>query len=114
MPPSASSGSAVSGSASTSSHRSLGAVVGERLDRRRRDVDRRRLERRDPAAAADRARRRREVGLGERGAIEQRFGMLDEHQRRIGQPHAAAGLLEQPHAGLALEHRELLGDGATA
>ena len=30
----------------------------------------------------------------------------------IGQPHAAAGALEQAHAGLALEHRELLGDGA--
>ena len=35
----------------------------------------------------------------------------DEHQRRVGQAHAAPGALEQPHAGLALEHRELLGDG---
>ena len=36
---------------------------------------------------------------------------LDEHERRVGQAHAAAGALEQPHAGLALEHRELLRDG---
>ena len=38
------------------------------------------------------------------------LGVLDEHQRRIGQPHPAAGALEQRHAGLALQHRELLGD----
>ena len=57
------------------------------------------------------ARRRGEVGLGERGALEQRVGVADEHERGIGQPDAAAGALEQPHAGLALEHRELLGDG---
>ena len=52
-----------------------------------------------------------EVGLGERRALEQRVGVLDERQRRVGEPHAAAGALEQPHAGLALEHGELLGDG---
>jgi hypothetical protein len=33
-----------------------------------------------------------------------------EHERGVGQPHAAAGALEQRDAGLALEHRELLGD----
>jgi len=36
---------------------------------------------------------------------------VHEPERRIGQPHAAPGALEQQHAGLALEHRELLGDG---
>ena len=54
---------------------------------------------------------RGEVGLGERRALEQRVGVPDEHQRGVGQPHAAAGALEQRHAGLALEHRELLRDG---
>ncbi len=68
------------------------------------------LEARDPRAAGDGAGGRREVGLGQRGALEQRAGVLDEHQRRVGQAHAAAGPLEQPHAGLALEHRELLRD----
>ena len=53
---------------------------------------------------------RGEVGLGERGALEQRVGVIDEHQRRVGQPHAAAGPLEQGHARLALEQRELLRD----
>ena len=43
--------------------------------------------------------------------VEQRLGVLDQHERRVGQAHAAAGALEQPHAGLALEHRELLRDG---
>ena len=111
MPPSASSGSAVSGSASTSSQRSFGAVRASASIAGAAMWTRGRLEGRDPAAAADGAGGGGEVGLGERGALEQRFGVLDEHQRRVGQPHAAAGLLEQPHAGLALEHRELLGDG---
>ena len=57
-----------------------------------------------PAAAARSASARR-------GALEQRLGVLDQHERRVGQPHAAAGPLEQLHAGLALEHRELLRDG---
>ena len=37
--------------------------------------------------------------------------MADEHERGVGQADAAAGPLEQRHARLALEHRELLGDG---
>ena len=37
--------------------------------------------------------------------------MADEDERGVGQPHAAAGPLEQRHPGLALEHGELLGDG---
>ena len=37
--------------------------------------------------------------------------MPDEHERGVGQAHAAAGALEQRHARLALEHGELLGDG---
>ena len=58
----------------------------------------------------DRAGGRGQVGLGERRALEQRVGVLDEHERRVGQAHAAARAFEQPHAGLALEHRELLRD----
>ena len=37
--------------------------------------------------------------------------MVHEHERRVGQAHAAAGALDQREAGLALEHRELLRDG---
>ena len=54
---------------------------------------------------------RREVGLGPGGPVEERGGVPDEHERRIGQAGAAAGPLQQRHAGLPLEHRELLGDG---
>jgi hypothetical protein len=36
--------------------------------------------------------------------------VADEHERGIGEANAAAGALEKLHAGLALEHRELLGD----
>ena len=63
-------------------------------------------------APGDRARGGGEVGLGAGRAIEQRVGVADQHERRVGQPHAATRLLEQRHAGLALEHRELLRDGA--
>ena len=65
-------------------------------------------------AARDRAGDGGEVGLGERRALEQRVGVLDERERRVGEPDAAAGALEQAHAGLALEHGELLGDGRRA
>jgi hypothetical protein len=37
--------------------------------------------------------------------------MAHEHDRRIGQADPSAGPLEQRHARLALEHRELLRDG---
>ena len=36
--------------------------------------------------------------------------MTHEHEGRIGQAHPAPCTLEQRHARLALEHRELLGD----
>src|SRR4029077_16492053 len=42
--------------------------------------------------------------------LEQRVGMLDEDERGVGQADAAARTLEQRHAGLALEDRELLAD----
>jgi hypothetical protein len=41
-----------------------------------------------PAAAA-------RSGLGERDALEQSVGVVDEHERRVGQAHAAADALEQ-------------------
>ena len=37
--------------------------------------------------------------------------MADEDERCVGQANAAAGALEERDARLALEHRELLGDG---
>jgi drug/metabolite transporter (DMT)-like permease len=37
--------------------------------------------------------------------------VADQDERRVGQPHPSAGRLEQRQSGLALEHRELLGDG---
>ena len=87
-------------------------VARERLHRRQRRAAARPTgtprcapgRRRVPAAAARSA-------SASAGALEQRVGVLDQHERGVGQPHAAAGALEQRHAGLALEHRELLGDG---
>ena len=35
----------------------------------------------------------------------------DQDQRGVREPHPSAGALEQLHAGLAFQHRELLGDG---
>ena len=93
--PVASAGSACSGSASKNSQRRLGAVSRERLHRGQHDPQRDRLEGRDPHAAADGVRGRGEVGLRAGGALEQRLGVLDQHARRIGEPHAAAGALEQ-------------------
>ena len=63
------------------------------------------------APAGDVARGRRELRLRAAGPLEQRLGVADEHERGIGQADAAAGALEQRHARLALEHRQLLGDG---
>lgn len=37
--------------------------------------------------------------------------MADEDERRVGEANASSRSLEQRHARLALEHRELLGDG---
>ena len=109
--PSASAGSDSSGSDSISSHRRSGAsrasarIAGTAT---RRPTD---WNERDPAAPGDAAGGGGQVGLGELGALEQRAGVADEHERRVGQPHAAAGRLEQRQPGLALEHGELLGDG---
>jgi len=69
------------------------------------------LEPGDARAAGDGPGGRGEVGLGELGALQQRLGVAGQDQRRVGQAHAATRALEQRHAGLALEHRELLGDG---
>ena len=111
MSPRASAGSASSGSASTSSQRRRGAsrasasIAGEAS---RSETDWNPAIRPRPVTVPGGG---GQVGLGERGALEQRLGVLDQHERRIGQAHAAAGPLQQRHAGLALEHRELLRDG---
>ena len=89
----------------------LRRLLGERRDHRQRDPQGDGLEARDPRAAGDGAGRGGEVGLGERGALQQRARVPDEDQGGIGQADAAAGALEQGHPGLALEHGELLRDG---
>ena len=38
-------------------------------------------------------------------------GVIDERAPGVGQPHAAAAALDELRAGLALERRDLLGDG---
>ena len=85
-------------------------VGGERRDRRQREPQRDRLEaaiRARPATVpAAAARSASAIAARSSSAL----GVLDEHERRVGQPDAAPGALEQPDAGLALEHRELLGD----
>ena len=57
-----------------------------------------------PAAAARSA-------SAERRALQQRLGVVDQHERGVGQAHPSPRALQQRHAGLALEHRELLRDG---
>ena len=89
----------------------VGRLARERPDRRHGHAQADRLERGDPAAAGDAAGGGGQVGLGELGALEQRAGVADEDQRRIGEPDAAAGRLEQRQPRLALEHGELLRDG---
>ena len=86
-------------------------LVRERLHRGQGELQRGRLEGRDAAAPGHVARGRGELGLRELDALEQRAGVPDEHERGIGEPHAAARRLEQRHAGLALEHRQLLRHG---
>jgi hypothetical protein len=76
-----------------------------------RDPQRDGLEGRDPRPPGDAARRGGQLGLRHPDALQQRVGVTDEHPRGVGEPHAAAGLLQQRHPGLALEHRELLGHG---
>ena len=85
-------------------------VARQRLDGRERDAQQHRLEACDAPAAGDRPRGSREVGLGDRRAFEQCLGVADEHERRIGEPHAPPRPLEQRDARFALEHGELLGD----
>ena len=82
----------------------------QRLDHRQGDAQRDGLEARDAAAPRDRPGGRGQVRLGERGAVQQRVGVLDQHERGVGQADAAPGALEQLHAGLALEDGELLRD----
>ena len=66
---------------------------------------------------ADRARgpaggHRGQLGLGGLHAVEQRRGVAHEDAAGVGQADVAPGAFEQRRAGLALEHRELLGDRA--
>ena len=109
--PSTSAGSDSSGSASTSSQRSAGAsrasacmagtaswsAVDWKVAIRARPATL-------PAAAASSA-------SASAARSSSASGVADEHERGVGQPHAAPGRLEQRHARLALEHGELLGDG---
>ena len=77
------------------------------------DAQRRRLEGGDPHGARHGAPgQRRQLGLGRLRALEQLRGAADQRPAGVGEQHAAAGALEQRHAHLALEHRQLLGDGA--
>jgi hypothetical protein len=78
---------------------------------RDRDLQRDGLEAGDPRAARHRPRGRGELRLGERRALQQRVRVPDEHERRVREPHAPPGALEQGDADLALERREPLRDG---
>ena len=89
----------------------VGRPAGERPHRRDGQPDGDGLEGGESPPPGDAARGRRELGLGELGPLEQRVGVADEHDRRVGQPHAPAGSLEQGHSRFTLEHRELLGHG---
>ena len=70
-----------------------------------------RRERRDAQGAGDLGGRRVQVGLGALELGEHRVGVGDERPAGIGQREPPSLALEQHHAGLALQRRELLGDG---
>ena len=80
-------------------------------ERRHHERARRGLERGHAHDAADHSRLAREVGLEllERG--EHAAGARREHAAGVGQLQPPPGLAEQLDAGLALQLRELLGDG---
>ncbi len=78
--------------------------------RGQRDPQRDRLEPGDPPPPRHAARGRGQVGLGERGALEQGVGVVDQDERRVGEAHAAPHALQQGHTRLPLQHRELLRD----
>jgi hypothetical protein len=83
-------------------------LAREPSDRGQRDLQRDGFKAGDPPPAGDGARCGGQVRLGERGALEQRLGVVHQHKCRVGEAHAAPGPLQQRHAGLALEHGELL------
>ena len=89
----------------------VGRVARERPDRGHGQPEPDRLEGRDPAAPRHPADGGSEIRLRELGALEQRVGVPDQDERGVGQPDAATGRLQQRHACLPLEHRELLRDG---
>ena len=77
------------------------------------DPQERRLERRDPDDPRDPAGGHLgDLGLGRLDGVEQQLGVPDQDPAGLGQLDVAPDPLEQGRPGLALEHRELLGDGA--
>ena len=88
----------------------VGRLSRERLHRRHGEVEGTDWNEAMRPLPGDPARGRRQLGLGELGPLEQRAGVTDQDERRVGQPNASPGPLEQRHARLAFEHRELLGD----
>ena len=88
-----------------------GRVARERVHRRRRQVQRRGLKRRDACLPDDAPRGLGELRLGRLDPIQQTLGVADQDERRIGQTHPSPGRLEQRDPGLALEDRELLRHG---
>ena len=100
-------------------HRGLGLGVGhlhaqrrvlarERAQRGREQVEAGGLDRGDPDGAGDQVRRGLQVGLGLLDVGEDHVGVVDESLRRGGQAQVAPDALEQRHAGLLLQLRELL------
>jgi hypothetical protein len=88
-----------------------GSLPGQRAHRRRGQAQGDGLEGGDPPPPHDAAGGRRELRLGELGPVEQGVGVADEHERRVGQADPSPRALEQRHAGLSLEHGELLRHG---
>ena len=110
--PVASAGSACSGSASKSSQRRLGAVcasasiAGRTI---RSATDWKVAIRTRPPTVFEAAARSASARAARSSSAS---ACSTSTQRRVGQAHAAARALEQAHARLALQQRELLGDGA--
>jgi drug/metabolite transporter (DMT)-like permease len=88
-----------------------GVLGREPPQRRRQQVQARRLERRHAQGPGHLLGHRGEIGLRLLGARQQRVGVADQRLRGGREPHVAPGALEQRHARLLLELRELLRDG---
>lgn len=95
-------------------HAQTGVPLRELGERGRHQGEHDGLERRHPQGAGDLVQRRGQLGLGEFQPVQDRLGVPDEDPGLLGQAHAPPDRLQQRHARLRLQLRELLRDRGRA